>query len=219
MVRALSLLFLLALLGGCDSSLRKGTICLEQGDWERAVRFFAEAVDRDPADLEARRGLGKALLQKSQALEADRLDRAQDWDAAVRELSIAMAGQDDSVLGSALYQARLQAARAMARAGDTATALVRLEGLSKAWPERTPARNLEAVLRFRRGEFEKALGLFQENVRLDSTDVSASFNLGLLCLHTGRSAQATEHLLKAARLAPKDPEILYWLGKAAGAGP
>lgn len=219
MVKVCSWLALAVVLVGCERSLEKGRICLEQGDWERACRFYAQAVDRDPSDLEARRGLGKALLQKSQALEADKLDRAADWDAAVRELSIAMAGQDDSILTGALYQARLQAARAMARAGDTGTALVRLEGLSRAWPAKSSARNFEAVLRFRRGEYEKALVLFQENVRLDSNDVSACFNLGLLSMHTGRSAQATEYLLRAARLAPEDPEILYWLGKVAGAGP
>lgn len=218
-VRALGCLVVLSLLVGCERLQEKGRICLEQGDWERACRFYGEAVDRDPSDLEARLGLGKALLQKSQALEADHRDKTGDWDAAVKELTIATAMRQDTGVASALYMARLQAAHALARDGDTAATLGRLEDLVKAWPGRTAARNFEAVLRYRRGEYEKALGLFQENVRLDSGDVSAAFNLGLLCLHTGRPALATDYLLKAARLSPKDPEILYWLGKSAGAGP
>lgn len=183
------------------------------------MRFYGQVVDEDPSDLEARLGLGKALLQKAQSLAADRHDKALDWDAAVRELSLATSGRNDTGTAAALYQGRLRAARAWAREGDTATALTRLEDLRKASPERTGARNSEAILRFRRGEYAKATELFQENFALDSSDVSASYNLGLLYWHQGRPDLAAQFLLKAARRSPLDAEILYWLGKVSGSGP
>ncbi|MEN9355071.1 MAG: hypothetical protein RL318_2396 [Fibrobacterota bacterium] len=212
---ALLLAFVLA---GCDDLKERGRINLELGDWNRAERCFAQAVDEDPDDLEARLGLGKALLQKAQGLAADHRDKAADWDLAVRELSVATASKSDSEVSEALYQARVRAARSWAREGDTSVALGRLEGLRLASPEQTGARNIEAILRFRRGEYEKATALFEENHSIDSSDVSACYNLGLLYWHQGKLDRSALYLLKAARLAPQDAEIIYWLGKVSGGG-
>jgi Flp pilus assembly protein TadD len=201
------------LLCGCRNELDKGEICLRQGDWVRAVAFYEQAVDHDPADGEARSGLARALLQKAQSLALDQRDSAHHWDAAAKEMEIAIQEVPDSLLSQALYETRLQAARKWANAGDTTVALHRLAELREAYPRRTEARNAEAILSVQRGDWAKATDLFLENVAIDSNNVTAQFNLGLLLWKQGRTPQAASFFLHAARIAPRDPEIQYWLEK------
>lgn len=215
-------LLLAAFLAGCgdraqEDLLRRGAASLAQGDAERAVRFYGEAVDRRPDDGAARSGLGRALFQRVALAEEDGAVEPAAWAVVARELDRAVAFAADTELVSARHQAHLRWAAGLARTGDTIRALARLEDLVRQAPRRTEARNRLAILLHRRGEPERAEELFLRNAALDSLDPTPWLNLGMLEWSRGRTMIASEHILKASRLAPHDPEILWWVERVAGA--
>ena len=194
-------------------SRRQGDQALAQGDAERAARFYSNALDRDPADPASRRGLAEALVLLARDRADDGEDRAADWSRAARELQ-RLPGEDSATL-RLLDECRLGKARSLARAGDTDRAVRALESALDANPRAAASRNLLAVILDRRGEHDRAEDLFLQNAAIDSTDADAWFNLALVEWARGRRLQAAEHILHASRLSPKDPEILWWLGRIA----
>jgi Flp pilus assembly protein TadD len=200
----------LGVLSSCsDRTLRRDArTALAQGDGERASRFFAQALDRDPGDPRLRRGLGEAWLLVARQRAEDGEDKPSDWSRSVHELE---RGVTDSAAKRILGEARLGWAKSLARSGDTDRAVQGLEKELVSDPRATGARNFLAILVDRRGEREHAEELFLQNTAIDSTDASAWFNLALVEWGRGRRLDAAEHMLHASKLDPKDPEILLWL--------
>ena len=208
---------LAALLAACvDSAERRANEALALGDGERAARDFAKALDTDPTDTALRRGLGEALVLVARQKAVDGDDLPADWSKAARELE--RSGKDSSVT-PLVAEASLAWARSVLRRGDTDLAVAGLEArLDTAWGSRRE-RNLLAILLDHRGQRDKAAELFLGNAKEDSTDADAWFNLAMVEWASKRRILATEHLLLAAKHAPDDPEILFWLGKVSDAEP
>lgn len=203
-----------ASLVGCGGEVRKGERSLVAGDAERACAFFSTALDRDPDDARARRGMALALVDLAFERTDDGEVRPSDWGKAVRALERSDTATD-SVVREALLDGRVRWARQLAKAGDTLRAEEILEGLVRARPERTGPRKSLAVLLAQSGRSDRAEDLLLENAAVDSTDVDTWFNLGLLAWNRGRPREAAEHFLKAERWAPTDPQVLWWAAKAA----
>lgn len=202
-------------LAGCVSSdLRKAEICLAQGDAERSFDLFSSVLDRDPTQTRGLRGVGLSLLLLATDKADDGEDRASDWGKAVRALGRADTS-GDSTVREALLEARVRWARSLASQGDTLRSEEILEELVVAHPRRTGPRKSLAVLLAHTGRNDRAEELFLRNAALDSSDVDTWFNLGLLAWNQGRHREAAEHFLRAQRLAPTDPEILWWASKVA----
>jgi len=200
----------------CTGPRDKADAALVAGDGERAVRFYAQALDEDPTDSSARRGLGEAQLALAQSRFEDGEDKPSDWSKAVRELERS-AVADSSCL-ALLEEARFGCARALLRTGDSDRAIRKLESILSARPKATRTRNLLAIVLDRRGDPERAAELFLQNTAIDTTDVDAFFNLALVEWSLGRKLVAIEHIVKASRLAPKDPEIMWWLDRMLNTG-
>lgn len=204
---------LLAGLAGCvRDELRQADRCLALGDEERALALYASVLDRVPEDIRARRGSGLSLLALASERAEDGNDLPEHWSRAVRELSLADTATD-SVVREGLLDGRTRWARSLAARGDTLRAEEILEDLVQAFPLRTGPRHSLAVLLARDGRAAQAEELFLRNAVLDSTDVDTWFNLGLLSWNAGRSLESTHFFLKAERLAPTDPEVLWWVAK------
>lgn len=207
----LSVLALVGLVSCSDRSpSRTGLEALRMGDGERAARQFGVALDRDPTDSVSRRGLGMAWLLVARDRSADGEDHPSDWSRSVRELE--RCGRD-SILSASLEEARLGWAKSLAQAGDTARAMRRLESVLQESPRANRARNLLAILHDRQGDHDRAADLFLQITAIDSLDADAWFNLGLVEWGRGRKLEASGHLIRAAKLNPTDPEILFWLGR------
>jgi len=212
-VRRPPFLFLAAgflVLAGCaDRTLKRNArIALLQGDGERAAKFYEDALDRDPGDARLRRGLGEAWLLVARDRAQDGEDKPSDWSRSARELE---RGSVDTATKRLVLEARLGMAKALARAGDTDQAVRDLEKELDSNPRAIAARNYLAILVDRRGEGDHAEELFLQNAAIDSTDADAWFNLALVEWGRGRRLEAADHMLRASRLDPKDPEILLWL--------
>lgn len=205
---------LLAGLAGCvRDDLRQAERCLALGDEERALALYASVLDRVPENVRARRGSGLSLLALASERAEDGDDLPAHWSRAVRELSLADT-VTDSVVREGMLEGRTRWARSLAERGDTLRAEEILEDLVLAFPQRTRPRHSLAVLLARDGRAAQAEELFLRNAVLDSTDVDTWFNLGLLSWNAGRSLEATHFFLKAERLAPTDPEVLWWVAKS-----
>lgn len=200
---------LVALLGACTGPRDKGQDALAMGDGERAAKFLAAALDAEPSDSLLRRQLGEANLLVARARAEDGEDRPQDWSRAVREFE--RAPRADSTYRPLLEEARLGLARSLLRAGDSDRAEHKLEAILEHRPQATRVRNLLAIVVDRRGDPDRAAELFLQNTAIDTTDVDAFFNLALVEWNRGRKLVAIDHIVKASRLAPKDPEILWWM--------
>ena len=200
---------LAVLLAGCSGPRGKGEDALAMGDGERASKFLALALDRDPTDSVLRRQLGEANLLVARSRAEDGEDKPQDWSKAEREFE--RAPKADTSYRALLEEARFGLARCLLRAGDTDRAEHKLEALLEHRPRATQARNLLAIVVDRRGDPDRAAELFLQNTAIDTTDVDAWFNLALVEWNRGRKLVAIDHIVKASRLAPKDPEILWWL--------
>jgi general secretion pathway protein D len=68
-VRALVLLFALALLAGCTShqAYRQAEAAAQRGDWDAAVLQYMKALDQNPSDISYRAALMRAKIKASQA--------------------------------------------------------------------------------------------------------------------------------------------------------
>lgn len=203
-------------LWACSGPGDKADAALAVGDGERAVRFYSEALDEDPTDSVLRRGLGEAQLVLAHARSEDGEDKPSDWAKAVRELE--RSSMRDSSCLALLEDARFGSARALLRSGDSDRAIRKLESILEARPKATRSRNLLAIVVDRRGDPERAAELFLQNTVIDTADVDAYFNLSLVEWNLGRKLVAIDHIVKASRLSPKDPEILWWLERMLNAG-
>jgi len=214
--RICSGLALFALFAACSGPRDKAEAALAAGDGERAVRFYAQALDDDPTDSVLRRGLGEAQLVLARARAEDGEDKPSDWSRAARELE--RSAELDSSCRILLEESRLGMARSLLRAGDSDRAIRKLESILQARPKATRSRNLLAIVVDRRGDPERAAELFLQNTAIDTADVDAFFNLALVEWNLGRKLVAIDHIVKASRLAPKDPEILWWLERMVTTG-
>lgn len=205
---------LLSGLSGCvRDDLRLADRCLALGDEERALALYASVLDRVPENVRARRGSGLSLLALASERAEDGNDMPEHWSRAVRELVLADT-LTDSVVQEGLVEGRTRWARSLAERGDTLRAEEILEDLVVASPLRTRPRHSLAVLLARAGRTEQAEELFLRNAVIDSTDVDTWFNLGLLSWNASRPLEAIHFFLKAQRLAPTDPEVVWWVAKA-----
>lgn len=197
------------LLGACSGPRDRGEDALAMGDGERAAKFLSQALDRDPSDSVLRRQLGEANLLVARSRAEDGEDKPQDWSRAVREFQ--RAPKSDTSYHDLLEESRLGLARSLLRTGDSDRAERKLEAILEHRPRATRVRNLLAIVVDRRGDPDRAAELFLQNAAIDTADVDAFFNLALVEWNRGRKLVAIDHIVKASRLAPKDPEILWWM--------
>jgi Flp pilus assembly protein TadD len=195
---------------GCSSSdLRNGSVSIELGDYPLAIHFFSRVLEKNPANFEARLGMGKALLQK--AIDND--DSA-SWQSALMHLEAARTVRHDADLDPLLSQAWAQRADGLLRHADTLRAI---EALTKAIafdPKNPGPLNRAGIIYYRLGNTEKARQLFESATRADTADISAVFNLGMIYWERGDPKAAHDLWMKAIKKSPEDEVILYWFAAA-----
>lgn len=213
--RRLALRCVLALcvcaVGGCSpSDVEKGTVCLRLGDYRMAAEFFAAELQRDPADYDARLGMGKALLQQAVAGEGDTVS----WRRSLMHFEAARSIRGSAEITHLLSEVWSAYARSLLAGQDTVNALEALSRAIEYDPQSVEAINLASIVYYRIGERDKARMLFARAVAADSTNATAHFNLGMVRWHDGDIAGAHAHWLEALKRSPRDQDILYWFARA-----
>jgi tetratricopeptide (TPR) repeat protein len=198
-------------LAGCISSdVRKGTMSLTVGDYDRAIIFFSRALERNPAHFEARLGMGKALLQRA----VDAADDSVSWRLALMNMEAARTIGGGRDIDRLLSQTWLERAYGLLRRADTLPAI---EALTKAIafdPQSSEPLNLAGIVYFRMGKTEKARMLFERAVRADTLAASPLFNLGMVHWEQNQPRLAYERWLAALKKAPEDETVLQWFATA-----
>jgi Flp pilus assembly protein TadD len=209
-LRGMAALACAAVAAGCGSGdLDKGQACLALGDYPMAQRFFGRAVEADPRGYEARLGLGQALLQKAYA---DNDSAA--FAGALIQLEACRSLRPSAEIGGLLAEAWMERARGLLRAKDTLDALAALSKAIDRDPRDPRPVNLAGIVYGKLGEAGKAEALFRKALGLDSADVSAHFNLGMIRWQAGEVREAHAQWLAALKTLPADEDILYWFALA-----
>ncbi|MDB5102491.1 MAG: Tetratricopeptide 2 repeat protein [Fibrobacteres bacterium] len=194
------------LLAACERTpVEKGRISLSLGDYPMAVRFFQSAVEKNPQLYDARLGLGQALLQKAYAE-----DDSASFQYALVQLEACRSLAPSQDLSELLTDAYYERARKQLKTGDTVAALASLSKSIDHGPKNPRPLNLVGIVYGKLGEAEKAGVLFQKALRMDSTDASSHFNLGMLSWQAGDVRSAHGHWFKALKTLPEDEDVLYW---------
>ncbi|MEO6097836.1 MAG: tetratricopeptide repeat protein [Fibrobacteria bacterium] len=113
-------------------------------------------------------------------------------------------------LSELLTDAYYEHARYQLKSRDTVSALISLSKAIDRGPLNPRPLNLVGIVYGKLGEAEKAEAIFQKVLRLDSSDASANFNLGMIHWQAGETRPAHEQWLKALKALPNDEDVLYW---------
>lgn len=205
-----------------------GVTFAEQGETDRAIAEFREALRIRPDHVEALSDLGAALDGRGQTAAAlEFLEQAHRLRPDSPKVSLNLgsalvnAGRVDQAI--ALYREALQIQPAFAnvhfnlgvalllerRVDEAIAALSRAVELQPAYAEAYAAIGGARVLQNRQDD---AVDAYRQAVRLDPDHSAARIGLGLALARTGRVAEAVAHLQQAVDRDPRNPETHHVLG-------
>jgi tetratricopeptide (TPR) repeat protein len=194
------------------------------GKLDEALRYFAEALRRQPEMTGARLHYALALDGAGRAGEAAQvLERAPQTPEVLNELGVvltnagrledavarfrgALAGDPD------LPEIYLNLATALSRRGDQAGAIEALRTAVTLRPNLVAARNNLASILNAGGEFAEAREHFRFAIRIDPNDAPVRYNYGRALQSRGMLDEAEVQLRAALRLDPRSAETLTSLG-------
>jgi tetratricopeptide (TPR) repeat protein len=193
-----------------QSDIEKGAVSLSIGDYNRAISFYDQELNKRPSNALAHLGLGKALYQKAMALKTDSVSLAQAIIHIEAARTLGLTGEVSSLLSSVLTGN----ARMKLSSGDTVGALELLTHAIEYDRSSAVPLNLTGIIYFRTGRTEKASVLFDYAIKIDTSDVSPLFNRGMIAWQQNQIETAHSYWLRALRKSPDDEEILYWFARA-----
>jgi tetratricopeptide (TPR) repeat protein len=196
---------------GCNKpEIEKGAISLNVGDYNRAVGFYDQALNRDPSNGIAHLGLGKALFQRAKAQQNDTVSLQQAIVHLEAARTIGVTSEVNGLLSSVLTED----ARIHLNKEDTVGALEILTRAIEYDRSSSVPLNLTGIIYFRTGRAEKAAVLFDYAISIDTNDVSPLFNRGMVAWNQNQIEIANDYWFKALCKSPRDEEILYWYARA-----
>lgn len=154
-------------------------------EWEPAVEDFRAALDRDPSNIDAARGLAEAL---EKLLKFD--------EALVAWIVVLDALPEDG-------QAAVGKANCLARTGEAETARQQLDAWLTGHPQDLAALEAAGRLELVEGRADKAIERLGAAVLLRPEDAELRYALGRALRLAGRDQEAEEHL--AYRQAAEEP--------------
>ena len=173
-----------------------GLVLLQNGQPEKAIAQFREALRIDPTYSETHNSLGSALLQSGQAEEA--IARFRE---ALR-------------INPAYSEARYNLGNALLRSGHIGEAIARFREVLRIDPADSEAHfNLGNAL-LRNAQTEEAIACFREALRVKPAYPEAHNNLGNALLQSGQAREAIAHFREALRVNPAYSEAHNNLGAA-----
>lgn len=184
--------------------LRYGAALFERGECFSSRYLFQQVLERDPENLEALSGKGRALVCEGSFDEGvaalEELTRlAPERPGALTQLAsayLAQYGRDPETYAGRLDDALAALDRAEADGPSAATA------------------NLRGVVYYRRGDLAAARRALEQAVTLDDRVADYHRNLGLVYVQQNNIAEAIRTLRRAVALEPDDALGRNQLGQA-----
>jgi len=201
---------LCALVLGCGSSLnKKGYDSLELGDYRMAQQFFQQQLDKNPRDHLARVGIAKSFIQQSGEHPHD----STLWQQALTHLEAARTINPSVRMDSLLAEAWIIYGLGLYSIKDTLSGLEAIARALQYSPASPQALNSAAIAYHHYGDIAKATTLLEKAVESDPQSPVWKYNLAMVYFSQGSYEQAHHYWVGAAKQAPEDEDILYWLAR------
>jgi tetratricopeptide (TPR) repeat protein len=183
---------------GADALVLLAVILGARGEDAQALQTVQRAVALSPEHFDAQFTLGRALYSVG------------DSAAAVKAFRAAVKLKPDDA------KALFFLATTLEGAGDSEAALIAYRDLARRQPQAAEGHLGLGVLLIKRGgaEVDKGIEELKTAVRIDPNLYEAQVTLGRALLTQKLTAEAVEHLRRAAELAPRNPEPHYQLALA-----
>ncbi|MHC4548408.1 MAG: tetratricopeptide repeat protein [Planctomycetota bacterium] len=180
---------------------RRGNLLFQAGRFYSAVREFEQALEANPADLDARVGLGSALA------------RAGDTKRAEAEYRAVLSENAESVF------ARVNLGVLLARQGHDDQAAEQYERVLQLDPEHKMARFNLANARSRLGQFEAARTHYAAVIRADPGNGAARMGEARMLAMLGHPLEARRRLEAACAAIPDHVDLRHDLARLLVASP
>ena len=175
-------------------------------DMEKGLRFYQEAIEKDPTHAAAYAGL------------ADTYIRLPQWGSIPKQEAIlrARAAIERAMeLDETLPNIHAALGRILLAEGDLQTAEKEYKRAIELNPSFASAHDAYSVfLFFRRGRLDEAIAEAKRARELDPLSTIINVNLGRYLVWARRFDEAVDHLRKAVELNPESGFAYYWLGDA-----
>lgn len=185
--------------------LRYAAALYERGECFSSRYLFQQVLERDPENLEALAGKGRALVCEGAFEEG--VSTLEDLTARAPERAQGFVQLADAYLRQ--YERAPEA-----HEGRLQDALRALERAEAAGANGAEVANLRGVIHYRRGDLAAAREALEQATRRQNDNASYHRNLGLVYLGLGNPESAVETLRRAVSLEPDDALGRNQLGQA-----
>lgn len=205
-----------------------GLALYKSGSIESAAAEFQQVVERDPAHRPALLLLADCQLQmgndakvvellspREAELRDDRLYAYLLGHALLRRNEVAR-GQamiDRLFRGGETAEGHLLLGIQHMRRTDSREAVPELQRAAELNPDLPTVHSLLGVALMNAGDRPAAMAAFRRELKANPNDFQANLRLGLLLRDENRLDDASDYLARAARLRPKDPDVLYGVAR------
>jgi len=204
-----------------------GRIANNEKKYDDALKLVANALNRDPANIDARLVQAESWIAKGETKKAvdsiENLDRTYPGSPIIKyalarvyvktnNLSQAIAAVDQVVkISPHFVDAVLLQAELHLKNGDAQSVVDSLSAVVKQSPGLLRAELMLAEAYRAVGRLDDAIGIVREQIRRSPQNAASYFLLGVILQQQNKVTEAREALEKAAQLAPDNPSSLQQL--------
>ncbi len=205
-----------------------GLALYKTGGVQAAAAEFQQVLDRDPsqrpallllADCELQMGHDARVVELLAPFEAelgdDRLYAFLLGSALLRqnEVQRGQAMIDRLFRGGESAEGHVLLGLQHMRRVDSREAVPELQRAAELNPDLPTVHSLLGVALMNAGERPAAMAAFRRELKSNPNDFQANLRLGLLLRDENRLDEASDYLARAARLRPKDPDVMYGIAR------
>lgn len=205
-----------------------GLALYKAGRVDEAAAEFQQVLDHDPAQQPALLLLADCQLQagndarvvellapRESELGNDRLFAYLLGTALIRQNDMrrGQAVIDRLFSGGETAEGHLLLGVQQLRKNDSRAAVPELQRAAELNPELPTVHSLLGIALMNTGERPAATAAFKRELKTNPNDFQANLRLGLLLREENRLDEALDYLSRAARLRPKDPDVLYGIAR------
>lgn len=206
------LIFALLLFFACDSdNVKRGDIALRIGDYERAIANFTIALDKEPANRNARYGLALSYYAIAENAEHLKIASFDLWNKAANEFKILSKIDRSKNIGASYSTCLFYLARATIAQNNAANVLPILNKSIMLDSTNYFSYNLKAlILSEQYSENESAKELFIYIITHEPKFVSAYVNLGNIYWNEGDIESAWDTWSAGKSIDPQNNLLIHW---------
>jgi len=192
----------------------------QKSDVKKALEKYVQALTLDPADVEALMGTGNICMVLEQHADAriffEKIIEIEPWHQHASEMLRhldTLPDKADTPLADDQVGELYAAVQDKANAGEIDAAIADLNAIVARCPSHAPACNDLGVLHYEKGDKDKALGYYEEAVRLSPDNANFMKNLAdFYLLEQSRTEEAMKLYIKVLESNPEDTDCLLAAG-------